>query len=148
MSYKKEENKFTNENVIPYLVEELRHKIIKSNEKIKYKDFDQEVDVLSSDEGGRQFVTEVKSCLGDHQLQTAIGQLVLHKIGRGDDVSKTVYQIVFPKKCEKCSGCEAFKTCTNLEKDKRPKKFSRRFISFSQNLRDYLNELDITIEFI
>jgi len=45
------------------------------------------------------FVTEVKNIVNHHQLQTAIGQLILYKFRyKRIDYNEIVYQMVFPKK--------------------------------------------------
>ena len=52
-----------------------------------------------STKGDLVFITEVKNIFNHHQIQTGIGQMVLHKFGyrnRGKD--NIVYQIAFPRK--------------------------------------------------
>lgn len=72
------------------------HNIIGGCTRTKYREFNQEIDVLSTKDG-IIYVTEVKNLVTHHQLQTAIGQLILHQYGRRD-TDHIVYQAVFPKK--------------------------------------------------
>lgn len=91
------EKRFQDDEVIAYF-ESQGHKIIRSGTRTKCDEFSQEVDVLSTKDGFL-ILTEVKNIVNHHQLQTAIGQLILHKFGyRKADCDKIVYQIVFPKK--------------------------------------------------
>lgn len=91
------EKRFQDDEVIAYF-ESQGHKIIRCGTRTKCDEFSQEIDILSKKDGFL-FVTEVKNIVNHHQLQTAIGQLILHKFGyRKTDSDKIVYQIVFPKK--------------------------------------------------
>ncbi len=89
------EKRFQDSEVAAYL-ENQGHQIIKKTTRTKCDEFSQEVDILSSKDGSL-FVTEVKNIVNHHQLQTAIGQLILHKFGYRKKTDKVIYQIVFPK---------------------------------------------------
>ncbi len=117
------EKRFQDDDVIVYF-ENQGHQIIKKKTRTKCDEFSQEVDVLSMKDG-ILYVTEVKNIVNHHQLQTAIGQLILHKFGyKEKDPGKTVYQMVFPKTCQ-------------------------TYRYFSGNFLDYLaNEFGIKIIFI
>lgn len=90
------EKRFQDDEVTAYF-ESQGHKIIRSGTRTKCDEFSQEVDILSTKDGVF-FVTEVKNIVNHHQLQTAIGQLLLHKFGyKKINYDKIIYQIVFPK---------------------------------------------------
>ena len=72
------------------------HNILFGNTRTRCREFNQEVDVMSVKDG-KIYITEVKNLVNHHQLQTAIGQIVLHQFGR-KDVDYNVYQIVFPER--------------------------------------------------
>jgi len=94
------EKRFQDENVISFL-EKQGHKIIRKETRTKCNEFSQEVDILST-KGDFIFVTEVKNIVNHHQIQTGIGQLVLHKFGyRKKNKGNVIYQIVFPMKFSK-----------------------------------------------
>ena len=78
-----------------------------------------------STKDGFVYVTEVKNIVNHHQIQTAIGQLILHKFGYRKIYSdKIIYQIVFPMKY-------------------------RNYRYFSQDFLDYLDkDLGIKIIFV
>lgn len=91
------EKQFQDQDVISFL-ERQGHKIIRESTRTKCAEFSQEVDILSTKDE-IIFVTEVKNIVNHHQIQTGIGQMVLHKFGyREKDKDNIVYQIVFPKK--------------------------------------------------
>jgi len=90
------EKRFQDDKVIVYF-ENQGHKIIRNNTRTKCDEFGQEVDVLSTKDGF-VYVTEVKNIVNHHQLQTTIGQLILHKFGYRKKTDKVIYQIVFPEK--------------------------------------------------
>lgn len=91
------EKRFQDAEVEAYF-EKQGHKIIKSGTRTKCDEFSQEVDILSTKDGF-VYVTEVKNIVNHHQLQTAIGQIMLHKYGyRKIATEKIIYQIVFPEK--------------------------------------------------
>ena len=91
------EKRFQDRDVISFL-ENQGHKIIRSGTRTKCDEFTQEVDVLSTKDG-IVFITEVKNIVNHHQIQTGIGQIILHKFGyRKIDKGNVIYQIVFPKK--------------------------------------------------
>lgn len=117
------EKRFQDDEVAVYF-ESQGHNIITSNTRTKCNEFSQEVDILSTREEFL-FVTEIKNIVNHHQLQTAIGQIILHKYGyRKKDTSNVIYQIVFPKKFAE-------------------------YRYFSQEFLDYLDkELEIKIVFI
>lgn len=117
------EKRFQDDEVVAYF-ENQGHKIIKSGTRTKCDEFSQEVDILSTKDGFL-FVTEVKNIVNHHQIQTAIGQLILHKFGYRKIYSdKIIYQIVFPMKY-------------------------RNYRYFSQDFLDYLDkDLGIKIIFV
>jgi len=91
------EKRFQDDEVVVYF-ENQGHKIIRSGTRTKSDEFSQEVDILSTKDG-LLFVTEIKNIVNHHQLQTAIGQIVLHKFVYGKrKKGNIIYQIVFPKK--------------------------------------------------
>lgn len=91
------EKRFQDQGVVSFLERE-GHKIIRSGTRTKCEEFSQEVDILSTKDGV-VFVTEVKNIVNHHQIQTGIGQMVLHKFGyRKRNKDNIIYQIVFPKK--------------------------------------------------
>lgn len=91
------EKRFQDREVISYLEKE-GHKIIKNNTRTKCKEFSQEVDILSTKDG-LTYITEVKNIVNHHQIQTGIGQMILHRYGyQGKEQGNIIYQLVFPKK--------------------------------------------------
>jgi Holliday junction resolvase-like predicted endonuclease len=91
------EKRFQDAEVEAYF-EKQGHKIIRNGTRTKCDEFSQEVDILSTKDGFI-FVTEVKNIVNHHQIQTAIGQIILHKFAyRKIDTDKIIYQIVFPDK--------------------------------------------------
>lgn len=116
------EKRFQDDKVIAYF-ENQGHEIIRNNTRTKCDEFSQEVDILST-KSGIVYVTEVKNIVNHHQLQTAIGQLILHKFGYRKNQKKVIYQIAFPEKY-------------------------RGYRYFSQDFSDYLDkELDIKTIFV
>lgn len=94
------EKRFQDQDVIAYLEKE-GHWIIKYNTRTKCDEFSQEVDILSTKDS-ITYITEVKNVVNHHQIQTGIGQIILHKYGhKGEDKGNIVYQIVFPKEFSK-----------------------------------------------
>ena len=94
------EKRFQDQDVISYLEKE-GHKIIKNNTRTKCKEFSQEEDILSTKDG-LTYITEVKNIVNHHQIQTGIGQMILHKYGyRQKEKDDVIYQITFPKKFSK-----------------------------------------------
>lgn len=115
------EKKFQDEEVRNFL-EKNGHKIIYDGTRSKCPEFSQEVDIKSSKDG-LTYITEIKNVVNHHQLQTAIGQIILHNYALRNK-NDVVYQIVFPQKFQ-----------------------SWRY--FSQEFLDYLKErLSISIIFI
>ena len=91
------EKRFQDNEVISYL-EQQGHRILRSDTRTKCEEFSQEVDILS-EKDGTIYITEVKNVVNHHQIQTGIGQIILHKYGyRKKDKGNIIYQIVFPKK--------------------------------------------------
>jgi len=91
------EKRFQDQDVISSLEKE-GHKIIKDNTRTKCEEFSQEVDILSTKDG-TTYITEVKNIVNHHQIQTGIGQMILHKYGyKEKDKGNIIYQIAFPKK--------------------------------------------------
>src|SRR3989304_3982956 len=91
------EKRFQDLDVISFL-EGQGHKIIRSGTRTKCEEFSQEVDILSTKDEFI-FITEVKNIVNHHQIQTGIGQIILHKFGyRKRDEGNIIYQIVFPKR--------------------------------------------------
>ncbi len=87
---------FQDQDVIVYLEKE-GHRIIKYNTRTKCDEFSQETDILSVKDG-ITYITEVKNIVNHHQIQTGIGQIILHQFGRRkNDEGSIVYQIVFPR---------------------------------------------------
>jgi len=92
------EKRFQDEEVLAFLKNE-GHKIINEDTRTRCREFSQEVDILSLKEGV-VYVTEVKNIVNHHQIQTGIGQLILHKFAyqhRYPEREHVVYQLVFPK---------------------------------------------------
>lgn len=90
------EKRFQDQEVIPYLEKE-GHKILTADTRTKCDEFSQEVDILSIKDGVT-YITEVKNIVNHHQIQTGIGQLILHRYGKREkDKGDIIYQIVFPK---------------------------------------------------
>jgi len=71
------EKLFQEERVIPFL-EQIGHKDIRQYVRIQGDGYDQEADVVSVFEDST-WITEVKTQITHHELQTAIGQLILHR---------------------------------------------------------------------
>lgn len=91
------EKQFQDNDVISFL-EKQGHRIIRSGTRTKCDEFSQEVDILSTKDRFI-FITEVKNIVNHHQIQTGIGQMILHKFGyRKRDKESIIYQIAFPKK--------------------------------------------------
>jgi transposase len=88
------EKKFQESRVIPWLKDE-GHNIIGQYVRSESGLFIQEADIISFYEGFL-YITEVKVSITHHQLQTAIGQLLIHKFGY-EDPSKLQLQITLPK---------------------------------------------------
>ena len=72
------EKLFQESRVIPYL-QTLGHRAVQQYQRIQGLGFSQEADIVST-LVGTAYVTEVKLHLTQHQLQTAIGQLVMHRL--------------------------------------------------------------------
>lgn len=91
------EKRFQDQDVISCLEKE-GHKVIKNNTRTKCKEFSQEVDILSVKDG-LTYITEVKNIVKHHQIQTGIGQMMLHKYCyREKEQSNIIYQLAFPEK--------------------------------------------------
>jgi len=94
------EKQFQDKDVISFL-EKQGHKIIRKDTRTKCDEFSQEADILSTKEN-LTFITEVKNIVNHHQIQTGIGQMILHKYGyRQKEKNDVIYQIAFPKKFSK-----------------------------------------------
>jgi len=90
------EKRFQDQEVVSFLEKE-GHRIITDGTRTTCDEFSQEVDILSVKDD-TIFITEVKNVVNHHQLQTGIGQMMLHKFAyRNIDKHKIIYQIVFPK---------------------------------------------------
>lgn len=87
------EKQFQESRVIPWLIGQ-GHKIVGQYVRSGEGFFSQEADIVSFFDG-YMFITEVKVSITHHQLQTAIGQLLLHKFSYEDD-SKLKLQIALP----------------------------------------------------
>lgn len=72
------EKLFQEERVIPFL-KQIGHEDIRQFIRIKGDGYDQEADVVSVFEHST-WITEVKTQITHHELQTAIGQLILHRM--------------------------------------------------------------------
>ena len=91
------EKRFQDQDVITHLEKE-GQKIITQNTRTKCDEFSQEADVLSTKDG-LIYITEVKNIVNHHQIQTGIGQIIMHKYGnRKKDNGNIIYQIIFPEK--------------------------------------------------
>jgi len=88
------EKNFQESRVIPWL-KDAKHNIIGQYVRSGSGLFLQEADVISFCEG-LLYITEVKVSITHHQLQTAIGQLLIHKFGY-EDHSKLQLQIALPE---------------------------------------------------
>lgn len=88
------EKNFQESRVIPWLKNE-GHNIIGQYVRSESGFFIQEADIISFYRGFL-YITEVKVSITHHQLQTAIGQLLIHKFGYEDN-SKLQLQIALPK---------------------------------------------------
>jgi hypothetical protein len=88
------EKNFQESRVISWLKNE-GHNIIGQYVRSESGFFIQEADIISFYEGFL-YITEVKVSITHHQLQTAIGQLLIHKFGY-EDHSKLQLQIALPK---------------------------------------------------
>lgn len=87
------EKNFQETRVIPWLINQ-GHKIVGQYVRSGLGLFIQEADIVSFF-NGNIFITEVKVSITHHQLQTAIGQLLLHKYSYEDD-SNLKLQIALP----------------------------------------------------
>lgn len=72
------EKEFQEERVIPFL-KSIGHEQIRQYIRIEGEEYSQEADIIS-DFDQSIYVTEVKVHITHHQLQTAIGQLILHRM--------------------------------------------------------------------
>jgi hypothetical protein len=87
----RDEKLFQESRVVPFL-ETLGHLKLQQYQRIEGPGFSQEADIVSTLDG-KVYVTEVKLHLTHHQLQTAIGQLVLHRLLT---VTPVLLQIALP----------------------------------------------------
>jgi len=88
------EKNFQESRVIPWLRNE-GHNIVGQYVRTGSGLFIQEADIISFYEG-LLYITEVKVSITHHQLQTAIGQLLIHKFGY-EDIERLKLQIALPK---------------------------------------------------
>lgn len=84
------EKNFQEERVVPFL-EQLGHTGIMQYVRTSNYGVTQEADIVSSFNGS-QVVTEVKISINHHQLQTAIGQLVVHRFTYNQEALFVVVQ--------------------------------------------------------
>lgn len=90
------EKNFQEERVIPFL-EHMGHTGIMQYVRTSNYGITQEADIVSS-LNGTQVVTEVKISITHHQLQTAIGQLAIHRFTYN---YKSLLQIALPKETDR-----------------------------------------------
>ena len=89
------ENQFQEERVIPYMAQ-LGFTGILQYVRTSKQGITQEADIIST-LNAKQYITEVKVRITHHQLQTAIGQLTLHRYTYNEEVE---LQIALPKEAD------------------------------------------------
>ena len=86
------EKQFQEERVVPYMVE-LGYSGLLQYVRTSKEGVNQEADIIST-LNGQQYITEVKVHITHHQLQTAIGQLLIHRFTYNKEAE---LQIALPK---------------------------------------------------
>ncbi len=89
------EKQFQEERVVPYMIE-LGFSGILQYVRTSKEGIVQEADIIST-LNGKQYITEVKVHITHHQLQTAIGQLLIHRFTYNKDAE---LQIALPKEAD------------------------------------------------
>jgi len=89
------ENQFQEERVIPYMIE-LGFSDILQYVRTSREGVSQQADIISTI-NGKQYITEVKVHITHHQLQTAIGQLLIHRFTYNKEAE---LQIALPKEAD------------------------------------------------
>jgi transcriptional regulator with XRE-family HTH domain len=89
------EKNFQEERVVPYMIE-LGFSGILQYVRTSNEGVNQEADIIST-LNGKQYITEVKVHITHHQLQTAIGQLLIHRFTYNRE---TELQIALPKEAD------------------------------------------------
>jgi len=89
------EKQFQEERVVPYMVQ-LGFTGILQYVRTSKQGITQEADIISTLDG-KQYITEVKIHITHHELQTAIGQLILHRYTYNEEVE---LQIALPKETD------------------------------------------------
>ncbi len=89
------EKQFQEERVVPYMVE-IGFSGILQYVRTSKDGVVQEADIVSS-LNGKQYITEVKVHITHHQLQTAIGQLLIHRFTYNNEAE---LQIALPKEAD------------------------------------------------
>lgn len=92
------EKKFQEERVVPFL-KSIGHLDIQQYVRIEGEEYNQEADIVSTFERSI-FITEVKVHITHHQLQTAIGQLILHRMAFPPDNIPKI-QIALPSEAKR-----------------------------------------------
>lgn len=92
-----DEKDFTDKFVKPHL--ESQGHTPDNNRTHKCGGIKPQIDIKSS-KANITYFTEVKYDLGNHRLQTAIGQIFFHQFGNRNEQGEFKYQIVFPAKYE------------------------------------------------
>lgn len=91
------EKYFQEQKVVPFLIEN-GHSIVSQYVRIESGSIVQEADILSL-HNNSICITEVKAAIEHHQLQTAIGQLIIHSFSYQNE--KLRLQIALPFECQK-----------------------------------------------
>jgi len=86
------EKQFQEERVVPYMFE-LGYSGILQYVRTSKEGVNQEADIIST-LNGKQYITEVKVHITHHQLQTAIGQLLIHRFTYNQEAE---LQVALPK---------------------------------------------------
>jgi transcriptional regulator with XRE-family HTH domain len=89
------EKQFQEERVVPYM-SQLGFTGILQYVRTSKQGISQEADVIAS-LNGKQYITEVKIHITHHELQTAIGQLILHRYTYNEEAE---LQIALPKEAD------------------------------------------------
>ncbi len=89
------ENQFQEERVVPYM-SKLGYEGILQYVRTSNGGITQEADVIAT-LNGKQYITEVKVQITHHQLQTAIGQLILYRYTYNENAE---LQIALPKEAD------------------------------------------------
>jgi transcriptional regulator with XRE-family HTH domain len=105
------EKEFQEKRVVPFLVR-LGHTDIRQYIRVSGNGISQEADIISRMDG-HLVITEVKIHLTHHQLQTAIGQLLLHRVALSEDDIPQI-QIALPFEADRKKVSNVF--LASLEK--------------------------------